>query len=59
MPHGPVHSWVGGVGGGNGEATYDALEAEGLVDASQARQLKVALAWHFKLPEHPASVLRY
>jgi hypothetical protein len=38
------------VGGGNGEATYDALEAEGLVDASQSRQLKVTLAWHFKLP---------
>jgi len=45
MPHGPVHSWVGGVGGGDAEATYDAMLDEGLITESQARQLKVSKLW--------------
>jgi hypothetical protein len=41
MPHGPVHAWVGGVGGGNAEATYQKLHDDKHVDAKVLAELKV------------------
>ena len=46
MPHGPVHSWVGGVGGGNAEDVYNNMLDEGLITDAQARQLKVTNQGH-------------
>jgi hypothetical protein len=40
-PHGPVHAWVGGVGGGNAAATYAKLHADGHLSAASLTLLKV------------------
>ena len=39
LPHGPVHAWIGGVGGLCTTA-FDELEAKGIIDAKQKKLLK-------------------
>jgi len=40
-PHGPVHAWVGGIGGGNAEDTFDALHSNGDLDDESLSLLKM------------------
>ena len=41
MPHGPVHSWIGGLGGGNCDEGFSALVTKGYMPAPLLVDLKI------------------
>lgn len=41
VPHGPVHAWIGGVGGGDGEAKMRKLHEEGYLTQTQFSDFRI------------------
>ena len=41
VPHGPVHSWIGGVGGGDCDDKFSALVTEGFMEESKLADFKL------------------
>lgn len=59
VPHGPVHSWIGGVGGGDCDEKFTALVTDGYMDESYLADFKLNAftrlknAWRDELIEVP------